>query len=163
MVSKELNDWLQVVGLFGVLGGLVFVGLQLRLDRQIAVTQATEAASANQQYWAELVNDNADVWVKGLSGEALSEPEKARFEVLASARMFSYFTSWIRAGQTTSQIRERFELEAAAELHRHPGLLHWWRENNRRQREIFERVGQTLEWAEAVNEELGRLERQSSD
>jgi len=25
VVSKELNDWLLVVGLFGVLGGLLFV------------------------------------------------------------------------------------------------------------------------------------------
>lgn len=163
MIPKELNDWLQVLGLFGVLGGLIFVGLQLSLDRQIAETQGTEAAAANRQYWAELVNDNADVWVKGLSGDALSETEKARFDTLASARSFSFFTSWLRAGRTSSQTGERFALELAAEIHRHPGLRRWWRETTGPQNAMFERVGQsTVGWGDLVNEELDRLERQSS-
>ena len=33
MDSAKLNDWLQVVGLFGVIASLIFVGLQMKQDR----------------------------------------------------------------------------------------------------------------------------------
>ena len=36
----KLNDWLQVLGLFGVMASLVFVGLQMQQDRQIALAEA---------------------------------------------------------------------------------------------------------------------------
>ena len=37
------HDWLQIVGLFGVIASLVFVGLQLKLDREFALSAATQA------------------------------------------------------------------------------------------------------------------------
>ena len=43
MNSAKLNEWLQVVGLFGVIASLVFVGLQMRQDRDIALSVATQA------------------------------------------------------------------------------------------------------------------------
>ena len=43
MNSAKLNEWLQVVGLFGVIASLVFVGLQMRQDREIALSAATQA------------------------------------------------------------------------------------------------------------------------
>ena len=43
MDSAKLNDWLQVIGLFGVIGSLVFVGLQMRQDREIALSMAMQA------------------------------------------------------------------------------------------------------------------------
>ena len=43
MDSAKLNDWLQVIGLFGVIGSLIFVGLQMKQDREIALSAATQA------------------------------------------------------------------------------------------------------------------------
>jgi len=43
MNTAKLNDWLQVVGLFGVIGSLIFVGLQMKQDREIAMSAATQA------------------------------------------------------------------------------------------------------------------------
>ena len=37
MDSAKLNDWLQVIGLFGVIASLIFVGLQMKQDREIAL------------------------------------------------------------------------------------------------------------------------------
>ena len=37
MGSVKLNDWLQVVGLFALVGSLVFVGLQMRQTHEIAL------------------------------------------------------------------------------------------------------------------------------
>jgi hypothetical protein len=43
MNSSKINDWLQVVGLFGVIGSLMFVGLQMKQDREIALSVAAQA------------------------------------------------------------------------------------------------------------------------
>ncbi len=46
MDSSKLSDWLQVVGLFGVIASLVFVGLQMKQDRQIALASTYQARTA---------------------------------------------------------------------------------------------------------------------
>jgi len=156
----KLNDWLQVLGLFSVLGGLIFVGLQLRLDRQVALIESANTATSNYQTWAELVNDNADVWVKGLAGDSLTAGELARFNTMASAREMSYFNDYSRSQQgVSSQIPERFVFEAAREIHANPGFLTWWREDRRRMAEVQERFGlPSSRWGAAVTEEIRRFD-----
>ena len=46
MDSAKLNDWLQVIGLFGVIASLIFVGLQMKQDREIALSDAYQARTA---------------------------------------------------------------------------------------------------------------------
>jgi hypothetical protein len=36
---RNLNEWLQIIGLFGVIGSLVFVGFQLKQTQDIAVSE----------------------------------------------------------------------------------------------------------------------------
>ena len=43
MDSAKLNDWMQVVGIFAVVASLIFVGLQMQQDREIALSAATQA------------------------------------------------------------------------------------------------------------------------
>jgi hypothetical protein len=54
MDSSKLNDWLQVTGLFGVMGSLLFVGLQLKQEQEIARSVASQARTeANVQFLIE--------------------------------------------------------------------------------------------------------------
>ena len=46
MHSRKLEDWLQITGLFGVIGSLMFVGLQMRQDREIALAEMWQARTA---------------------------------------------------------------------------------------------------------------------
>lgn len=55
MNSQKLNDWLQIVGLFGVIGSLIFVGLQLRQTQAIALSETYQSRTAT--------NINANVGV----------------------------------------------------------------------------------------------------
>ena len=159
MISKELNDWLQVVGLFGILGGLIFVGLQLSQDRRVALSEGVSAASADMKAWAELVNDNAEVWVKGSSGEPLSAVEAARFESLARARELWYYTEWNRAIQIGTQRPQRWVRGAALEFSSHPGLRKFWTGH----KALIDRLsGTESEWSTAVEEEILRLDQESS-
>ena len=43
MDSTKVNDWLQVVGLFGVIASLIFVGLEMQQAKQIALSAANQA------------------------------------------------------------------------------------------------------------------------
>lgn len=44
--TARINEWLQVVGMFGVVASLIFVGLQMRQAQQIALSDAYQARSA---------------------------------------------------------------------------------------------------------------------
>ena len=46
MNATKLNDWLQVIGLFGVIGSLIFVGLQMQQDRAIALSEAYQTRTS---------------------------------------------------------------------------------------------------------------------
>ena len=43
MDSAKLNDWMQVFGIFALVASLIFVGLQMQQDREIALSVATQA------------------------------------------------------------------------------------------------------------------------
>ena len=116
MDSAKLNEWLQVVGLFGVIGSLVFVGLQIKQDRQIALANVITSAADSSKYWAELVNSNADIWVKGLNDRELTEVEFQRFEALADAFFLRWQAAWTRARELAPALRNRFVREAALEV-----------------------------------------------
>ena len=46
MNSARINDSLQIIGLFGVIASLVFVGLQLKQSHEIALAEIYQARTA---------------------------------------------------------------------------------------------------------------------
>ena len=46
MKTRRLEDWLQITGLFGIVGSLIFVGLQMKQDREIALSEIWQARTA---------------------------------------------------------------------------------------------------------------------
>ena len=61
MSLKNFRDWLEVIGIFGVIASLVFVGLQLQQDREIAMAGAFQERSAMyaEAMHALAANENA--------------------------------------------------------------------------------------------------------
>jgi hypothetical protein len=45
--SEKINDWLQIAGLGGVIGSLIFVGLQLKQAQAIALSDVYQSRTAN--------------------------------------------------------------------------------------------------------------------
>ena len=79
MDSARLSDWLQVAGLFGVIGSLVFVGLAVQQTRQIAIADVYQqrSALAIQLQTSVLANEPLLVaFEKGTSGEPLTRLEE---------------------------------------------------------------------------------------
>jgi hypothetical protein len=72
MDSSKLNDWLQVVGLFGVMASMVFVGLQIKQDHDIALADAYQARTATlvEAFNARAANTealSAELRVRGIN------------------------------------------------------------------------------------------------
>jgi len=159
MDSHKVNDWLQVIGLFGVLGGLIFVGVQLRLDRQVALRSGVEEATTAVMYWAELVAAYPEAWRKGASGDRLTPDETVQFEALAEALAIHRYSAWNRNTQVGVQPPERFIGEAALDFYTNPGLLAWWQRHQERLESVG--AGGSL-FDTAVDEEIRRLAQQNS-
>ena len=60
MDSAKLNDWLQVIGLFGVIASLIFVGLQMRQAHEIAVSEVYQARAALEMEFATAAANNPE-------------------------------------------------------------------------------------------------------
>jgi len=46
MDSAKLNDWMQVAGIFALVASLVFVGMQMKQEQEIALSAAYQARTA---------------------------------------------------------------------------------------------------------------------
>jgi len=46
MKAEKLEYWLQIIALFGVVGSLIFVGLQMKQDREIALSEIWQTRTA---------------------------------------------------------------------------------------------------------------------
>jgi hypothetical protein len=70
MDFAKINDWLQVIGMFGVIASLIFVGLQMKQTQEIALSntyQARAHASVERNMAATtspvLLSAEAKIWV----------------------------------------------------------------------------------------------------
>ena len=60
-VKVSFDTWVQLFGMLGVLGGLVFVGLEMQQTQRIAIASAQEARmNANRGYIRSMQESNLD-------------------------------------------------------------------------------------------------------
>jgi hypothetical protein len=158
MNSGKINDWLQIGGQFAVLAGLIFVGLQLSQDRQIAKIQVVAEAANKRMYWAELIEQSPEVWVKGLAGQPLSATEAAQFDALATSWELTHFSFHYTTNHLSNiSTDRRFVREWVLELRKHPGLLKWWQAYQQRMAITSAEDRANDAWALLVEEELNKI------
>jgi hypothetical protein len=52
MDSTKINDWMQIIGLFALVASLIFVGLQMKQDQDIAIAgQYQDRFSTAMEFW----------------------------------------------------------------------------------------------------------------
>ena len=123
MDSEKVNDWLQIVGMFGIIASLVFVGVQVRQTQSIgegdSATQFFDATISGKQFLVE----NIDVWIKGCAGEEMSVTEEAQFaHMFRTYGLASYF-AWLGTKNNILDLNPQDIVYAfAANIHRYPGF-----------------------------------------
>jgi len=127
--SAKLNDWMQVIGIFAVVLSLIFVGLQMRQEQEIAIVDTYGSVAEAQIDLSVLVGENMVVWKKGLEDEELTEDERGIFEGLAAAvwaHHQRYFIRWTRLGPGDPNV---IASEMAYALYVFPGLREFFETN----------------------------------
>ena len=124
MKIGDVENWVQGIGLLGVIGSLVFVGMQLKQSEDLGQVGLGESSVAWGIELSALISDNADVWRRACMGEELSPPER----VIAGNIYWRYaqgnLNTWVGL-ETTGVGRHdsSFVTDAfAANIHRYPGF-----------------------------------------
>lgn len=129
MDTAKLNDWMQVVGIFALVASLIFVGLQLNQEREIAEFEGADAASNRVLTFRALLAENSDTWRKGCLGENLDAKEESAFASLYAAYEYYEYTNWLRLSSSDlttfepSLGAEAVVRRMAKNFHQFPGLL----------------------------------------
>ena len=95
MDSSKVNDWLQVVGLFGVIASLVFVGLEMQQAKQIALSDANQARTdASVEFIATVSTDpvmrSATIKMNSGNADSMTPEEMSTYAGLTYANLMIY-------------------------------------------------------------------------
>ena len=99
-IKVSFDTWVQLLGMLGVLGGLIFVGLEMRQSQIIAIGNQVQARADTQIALMTTSLDGDQRLLSLLSfasipnESGLSEEEKFLYEQLTRARMASLQASW---------------------------------------------------------------------
>lgn len=123
MKSETLNDWLQLVGLFGIMASLFFVGMQVRQTQAIGEGESATNFIAVTIAAREMLASHTDVWVKGCVGEEMSAADEALFAQLYRTYGQTSYLAWLAARNGILDLDPGSLTKAyAANIHRYPGF-----------------------------------------
>ena len=116
------------IGVIAIVGSLVFVGLQIQQDQQIALAQIFADHDDTQIEWARMIIENDDVWIRGLKGEDLDERQYAEFTALSISYFQMEADRYRRAMLITAIRPTSIVVKHANIISSYPGLEKVWRE-----------------------------------
>ena len=126
MSHIRLKGWLEIAGTLAIVTSLVFVGLQMRQENNIAMADTYGPVASNSLQLAELMGGSAELWRRGLDGEELSPEEQIKFFSLANAVESSFVMTWSRTFQLGATTPEAALRDYAFALHSHAGLRRYF-------------------------------------
>ena len=162
MKKVDLKRIAELVGLAAIVASLIFVGLQMRQDQEIASAQAYVDASAVLTDLNQYVENNKEVWIKGLDGAELSLADKLTFDALCRSIFLRKISHWERAKRLDAGNPDFIAQSYAYDIHVHPGLRRFFDEfieSFEERRSAFGRTRGDDTLASAVEASLAELDR----
>lgn len=101
MKPENWKDVAELIGVAAIVASLVFVGLQLRQEQEIAITETFGDMSQSMVDLALEIGNHMDTWQRGLDGEELTSSEQGRFDALATSAIQlnqRIYIRWVRLG-----------------------------------------------------------------
>lgn len=124
-------DWKNIAELIGIaalIASLLFVGLQLQQDREIATAQLFADYDNTILEWGGLVSDNSGAWIRGLKGKDLDETETVTFYTLGGTFFFKEAGRYVRARTLLSYSPSLVVNYVAQTIFKYPALESVWRQ-----------------------------------
>ena len=129
MKIKVWKDAAELVGILAIVCSLIFVGLQLQQDRDIALTGFWSGAVGNSAEIAALLEGNGGLWRRGLDGEALSESEIVEFNAIATAVEWHLSSEYQRARAFGDRDADAYVRDYGFAIYSYPGLRRYFRDS----------------------------------
>ena len=118
--GREIAEF---AGIAAIVASLIFVGLQLRQDEDIAAAQVWSASEQSVIELSGLIAENRELWVQGLMGEELSDTDQAAFGSIALSvlRRHLFIAQRIERLRYGGTVEGRLKV-LAFQLYQYPGL-----------------------------------------
>ena len=119
------NNWrglAELIGIAAIVASLIFVGLQIQLDRTIGTTQAYTDSTTTDIGVTQLLNENRDLWIRGLKGEELSEVDMSIFYDLSETAVQRKVGIYRRRVDLGAGNPDTWVESYAYEMYMYPGL-----------------------------------------
>ena len=139
MANPSWKDNAELVGIAAIVASLIFVGFQLRQDREIALAESLEASEASFTVINALISDHSAIWLKGQKNEDLSEAETVIMTRLVSTlhRRARYTAAMRRSLGKPGDAALR---DLAIELYDNPGARRIWETRTENEIAYWERM-----------------------
>jgi hypothetical protein len=164
MSRDRLKDWLEGLGMAAIIGSLIFVGLQVRQDQNIAIADTYGTVSDNSLQLAELIQGHGDLWRRGLDGEELTPVEQVEFEALATSVESWFLMQWYRSRMLGVANPKTDLRDYSFALYQHAGLRRHFETKSARIVATDTAFGvpvEHAEWTKGIAEHLAQLTEQS--
>jgi hypothetical protein len=164
----KTTDWKSIVeflGITAIVASLIFVGLEMRQARQIAMSDGALANGANEIERHNSIADNAEIWRSGNSGSELSENDEVVFRSLVQIVHATEFMEIARLRRVgADDIAAMLTADFSAFLYENPGARRVWLEINQanikyRSLLVPSKVTWDGEFADTVNSHLAKLDQ----
>ena len=116
------KDAAELIGITAIVASLIFVGLQLRQEQQIAIADTFSSPTQSAGTLAELVNQYPEVWRRGLDGGELSPEDELRFKTIVEAVETHLMNMFIRFYWLEITDPMTIAQDYAYAIYVHPGL-----------------------------------------
>ena len=131
MIGDKWKGVAELIGMTAIVASLIFVGLQLRQDKQIAAAQVAVESDSGVYELSQLISENGDIWLRGLKGEQLSESDELVFKILANAVHRRHLGIYARVPRLGTGTRENRAAIYAYHIYQYPSLRSQFLEQKR--------------------------------
>jgi hypothetical protein len=158
MANSNWKDVAEIVGMTAIVASLIFVGFQMRQDRQIAEAQIFSHYGESHTVWVGLVTSNMDTWIAGLDGSELNGSENARFEAMALAYNVHQRSKYLRSTRLAGNAGFNI-MDTANFIHQHKGLMAWYAKHRDylARRDIYMETRNTGSFSDKLNQTVDGL------
>ena len=160
MKLKILRDVIEVTGLVAIVASLIFVGVELRQSRAIAIGDGNLSNAEIQIEANNAINEHAALWIAGNRGEALSDEDTVIFHNLVRNKAIHAFMEYARLDQVEFyEAAEAINTEFAIFLFENPGARQVWLQQEGFIQQNFEMPVSKQTWIGSVQARLTELDR----
>jgi hypothetical protein len=120
--STNWKDIAELIGIAAIVASLVFVGLQMRQEQTIAITETRSTVTQKIGEISAIIESSPGVWIRGLDGEELSAEERVVFYSMVEVVESFFFDMFLRFRNLEIGSVEPLARDFAFAVYTYPGL-----------------------------------------